>query len=116
MRNIKQLSDIRSYLNGFINSFSFFNLSRGKGSLGDRIIDYTNNSKIKNNSFAFASGYLTELISEFAVPIYVASTTDLRWYHILLADLAIKTIPRSLEKIVNRGKDKRDEILISRLL
>ena len=115
MKNVKKLSNIRSYTNGFLNLFSFFNLYLGKDSFGDKIIDFTNNSRIKNNSFAFASGYLTELISEFVVPIYIASASDsIRWYHVLLADLAIKTIPRGLEivlkKSMRRLEDKFEDI------
>ena len=100
---IKDIGVVRSYFNGFLNLFSFFNLYQGNDSLGDKIIDFTNNSRIKNNSIAFALGYLSELASEFAFPIYIASTSDsIRWYHVLLADLAIKTIPRGLERLIKK--------------
>ena len=110
----KKCGVIRSYFDGFANLFSYSNLYQGRDSLGDKIIHLTNNSRILNKPVAFASGYFTELATEIVVPIYIASSSDsIRWYHVLLADLVIKTIPRGLERILNWGKPKIDKEITS---
>ncbi len=98
----------KSYVHGFISLFSYSNLYQGRDSLGDRLIDSTNNSRISNKPYAFMAGFFTKL----AVPIYMASTSEsVRWHHVIAADIAIKTIPRGIERIVKHWKRVDEEII-----
>ena len=99
-----KLGIARGYINGFTNLFSFINIYRGKDSLGDKIINSTNcKPGPVDHPIPFALGYLSELTIEIATPIYLACAYDsIRWYHVILADLALKIIPRGLEYIINK--------------
>jgi hypothetical protein len=99
---------LTSYLKGYLHSFVCLNLLQGKingeKGLGERLMDNVtmplSTSGPVKNSYYFAAGIFTELATELAVPIYVASTTNLKWYVVLGIDLGIKIAIRGLERLL----------------
>ena len=95
-------------------SLTIYNLYQGRDSLGNKIIHSTNNSRINNKSLAFAVGFLSELAAEFAVPTFIASASDsIKWYHVIAADISIKTIPRGIERLIKHWKNVDKEFISS---
>jgi hypothetical protein len=101
----ERLSKIRSFGEGVLATLVFTNLSGGKGSLGDDILrkigdrHFSEDGKrrYEKDTFYLGAGTVLGFASEVAVPAYLIATTDLKWYAVLGADLAIKTIPRLVD-------------------
>ncbi len=102
---------LKSYCKGLLHSTVCVNLLQprinGKESYGEQII---NNYTMPNigpvqNSYSFATGFITELILELSLPIYIASSSNsIKWYHAILGNIALKTIPRIAERIYKKSK------------
>ena len=102
MDNIKR-GRVRSFFDGAVHLLVFTNLYNGEGSPGDKIMDRTMyRLGVVDRPYAFMGGMFSGAALEIGIPLYAALTDQFAWKEVLLADLALKTVPRMLERLIGK--------------